>query len=98
MIKYRPSQSQNSKGITGFCWFVGLLETFYSLFAQTLKPLYVLVQKRSPWAWSANQKDLLGAKIVVKQVEALGVLTLDVTCELDLNSYPEGFGWGLYQG
>ena len=28
--KIRPSQSQNSKGITGFCWFIGLLETFYS--------------------------------------------------------------------
>lgn len=35
--------------------------------------------------------------MVVKQVEALGVLIPDVSCELDINSYPERFDWDLWQ-
>ena len=31
------------------------------------------------------------------QMRALGILTQGQACELDVASYPEGFGWGLRQ-
>lgn len=32
--------------------------------------------------------------MVVKQIWSLGELMPDVSCELNVSSYPEGFGWG----
>ena len=74
--------------------FVGLLcywRPFIPQLEQILRPSCTLVKKGSRWDWGVSQKEaFLKAEVVVKQIQAMGVLRSGVSCELDVSSYPEG--------
>ena len=75
-------------GLLGYPW------SFIPYLAQILRPLYASVKKGTVEDWNISQQETFKkVKLVVKQVQGLGVLTPDANCELDVNMYPEGFGW-----
>lgn len=77
--------------------FIGLLGYWWSFIphlAQLLRPLYASVKKGTVEDWNIPQQETFKkVKLVVKQVQGLAVLMPDASCELDVNIYPEGFGW-----
>lgn len=65
---------------------------------QCLHPLYCLLKKRHVWDQGTEQQAASEkAKVLVKQIKALGIAQVELPSELDILVTMEGMGWGLWQ-
>lgn len=60
--------------------------------------LCCLVKKGHVWDWDSEQQEAFEkAKLLMKQVKALGISQAWLPFELDVPVTPEGMGWTLWQ-